>query len=524
MKTLSLPAALVVAAALAATPARAETLTIGTALPPQSLDPHFANIAYNIQTAMHFFDPLVGFDAQMRLIPVLAEAWKPIGDTTWEFKLRKGVKFHDGSPFTADDVVFTFERLLGVPNSPSPMARFSQGKKIVKVDDYTLHVSTEKPSPTVPNDLGPTRVSVVSKKNGAGMTTEDYNKGKPVIGTGPYKFAAWQVGEGVEMVANPDYWGGKPQWDRVVMQGIKSDPSRVAALLSGQVDMIDLVPPVDLPRLKTDPNLAVWSTKAAQALFLNVDSNRDISPFVKNNDGSLMFPNALRNWKVRKALSMAINRQGIVERVMEGLGVPTSQVVPEMAFGFNPDAKPEKFDPDGAKKLLAEAGYPDGFRLVIHGPNDRYVNDQQIIEAIAGMWTRIGIKMDVVPLPAAVYYTRASALKFSITLFSFINENGEAGRELRGLIGTFNRQTGMGAYNRGRYSNVRLDGILTEALTTLDEGKREKLLLEAGEIVHRDVAHIPLHYGVNTWATRKGLVYDARADTRTLAQDVSKAK
>ena len=237
-----------------------------------------------------------------------------------------------------------------------------------------------------------------------------------------------------------------------------------------------------------------------------------------------MFPNALRDWKVRKAMSMAINRQAIVDRVMEGSAVASGQVVPEGFFGYNANLKPEPYDPEGAKKLLAEAGYPNGFQLTVHGSNDRYVNDGKVVEAIAGMLVRIGIKATVSALPKAVYFTRGSKLEYSFALFSYGSDTGEASSPLNGFLHTHNKATGQGTFNRSRYSNVVFDSTLEEAMVTVDNGKREKLLQDASAIAVQDYAFIPTHFQVNTWAMRPGLTYQARTDENTLAQGISSTK
>ena len=514
-------AAGILAAAFASGQTRADNLAFGTGLEPSSIDPHFANLDPNVQIAHHIFDSLTVFDRELRLGPGLAESWRSVDDKTWEFKLRKGVTFHDGTPLTADDVVFTFQRVLDVPNSPSPMSGSIAGKIFTRIDDHTVQVTTKAPYPLTPNDM--TRIAVISRKHGQGATTADYNAGKAAVGSGPYRFVEWLQGDRLVLQNNPNYWGGRPKWDRVTVKPIKSGPSRIAALLSGDVDMIDTVPPSDVARLRQDPKVVVSDTASARTIYLHVDSNRDLSPFVRSNDGTPMVPNALRKWEVRKALSMAINRKAIADRVMEGLAVPAGQMVPHGAFGFNPDFKPEAFDPEGAQKLLAQVGYPDGFRLTIHGPNDRYTNDAKILETIAQMWTRVGVKTEVATMPTSVYFGRASKLEFSVVLIGYQTDTGEASASLTTNFHTYNKEAGFGPYNRGRYSNVRLDNLLEQALATVDDGKREKLLHEAVAIGIKDVAVMPLHYEVTTWALRKGLTYEARTDGQTLVEGVSRS-
>ena len=519
-------AGLCAGAAVAA--AGADGLTVGVQQEPTSVDPHFHNNGPNNQIAQHIFDSLVGTDEKQRPFPSLAESWKPISETTWELKLRKGIKFQDGTPFTADDVVFTFERAPNVPNSPGSFGLFIRGKKAVKVDDTTVHVSTAEPYPRMIIDLG--NFVVLSRKHGQGATTEDYNSGKAAIGTGPYRLERFQPGVSLTLKANPDYWGAKPKWDAVTFRLIKSDPSRVAALLAGDVDLIDHVPTTDITKLRQNPAVHIDQVPSIYVVFLSIDSNRDVTPFVRANDGSEIIPNPLRDQRVRRAISKAVNRAAIVDRVMEGNAEAAGQIVQEGFEGYHPDLKPEAYDPDGAKKLLAQAGFPDGFRLTLHSPNDRYINDAKIAEAVAQMLTRVGIKTELTTYPRSVFFSRATSggdLKtpeFSIYLTAMSARSGEASEPLMAVLGTFNPQTSFGTNNRGRYSNVRFDARLDAALKTIDDEKRIKLLQEAQKIAVDDGAYVPLHFQVNTWAMRKGLTYKARTDERTLSEYVDKAR
>src|SRR5262249_17979594 len=238
--------------------------------------------------------------------------------------------------------------------------------------------------------------------------------------------------------------------------------------------------------------------------------------------GKPLEKNPLKDARVRRAISKAINRQALVERVMDGLAIPAGQFLPEGFFGFSPALKPETYDPDGAKKLLAEAGYTDGFGLTLHGPNNRYVNDEQVVQAVAQMLARIGIATRVETLPFSVYTTRARKFEFSAALLGWGVSTGEGSYPLVSLVATFNAEKGLGPWNWSRYSNPRMDGVLDQALETMDNASREKLLQEAAEIALRDQAVVPLHYQVNTWAARRGYSYPARTDERTYAFDVKK--
>jgi peptide/nickel transport system substrate-binding protein len=430
------------------------------------------------------------------------------------------VKFHDGTPFTADDVLFTFERAPNVEASPSSFALYTKGKTLKKIDEYTIHIITEKPYPLMPNDVS--TINIISKKHGTGAKTGDYNSGKAAIGTGPYKFSEWVPGDRLVLEKNPGYWGDKAQFDRVVYKPIKSYPARVAAMLAGDVDMIDVVPTADIPRLKKSPGLVLSQGVSNRVIYLHMDQYRDDSPFITGTSGK----NPLKDQRVRKAISKAINRPAIVEKVMEDVAIPAGQLLPEGFFGVSPKLKPEKYDPEGAKKLMADAGYPNGFGLTLHGPNDRYINDAKICQAIGQMLTRVGIDTKVETMPKSVYFRKASrggpgkSPAFSFILVGWGAGTGEASSPLKSLLHTYDKARGFGASNRGRYSNPEMDKLVEQALATVDDAKREKLLQRATEIAIEDLGIIPLHYQVNTWATRKGLAYTPRTDEYTLAMSV----
>ncbi|MFN3460580.1 MAG: ABC transporter substrate-binding protein [Oceanibaculum sp.] len=490
-------------------------MRIALSTEPTSIDPHYHNLSPNNALATHIFGALIEQNETQQLQPGLAVSWKPINDTTWEFKLREGVKFHDGSPFTAEDVAFTIGRAGNVPDSPSSFGIYTKPIKEVKViDPTTVHFVTETPYPLLPNDLSTVRI--VSKKHGEGATTSDYNSGKAAIGAGPYKLVSFTPGQAIVLEANPNYWGDKPAFEKVTFRPITNDAARVAALLSGDVDLVDGVPTADIAQLKKNANVNVVNAVSNRIIYLHIDSDRDVTPNVTAKDGKEI-KNPFKDVRVRQAISMAINRQAIVDRVMEGIAIPAGQLLPNGFFGVSPNIQVPTYNPQGAKKLLEEAGYPNGFKVTIHGPNDRYINDAQIVQAVAQMLSRIGVEAVVDTMPRSTFFSRASKLEFSLLLVGWGSGTGEASSPLKSLLATFNRETGMGPSNRGRYSNKEFDETLAKALVTVDDSAREKLLQKATEIAMADVGLIPLHYEVSTWATRKGLTYIGRSDQGTLA-------
>ena len=503
----------------------AQELRIAMSAEPSSVDPHYHVLTPNNMLTRHVYEPLVGQDKNQALYPVLAESWKPIDDTTWEFKLRKGVKFLDGSEFTADDVVATFERAPNVPRSPSSFAAYVRGKTLEKVDSHTIRIKTAAPAPLVPTDLSTFGIIPKSCKD---TTTEDFNAGKCAAGgTGPFKYVEFKPGDRVTMARNDSYWGQKPAWEKVTFRFMTSSPTRVAALLAGDVDLIENVPTSDVERLKANANLQVVSTVSNRVIYFHMDHFREVSPFIKAKDGSEI-KNPLRDKRVRQALSMAINRQAIVDRIMEKEAIPAGQLLPDQFFGTSKKLKPTPFNLDGAKKMLADAGFPNGFKMKMHGPNGRYLNDTKIIEAVAQMWTRLGLEVEVETMPSANFFSRASQgapgnlPEFSMILVGWSAGTGESSDSLKALLTTFDSAKGMGATNRGRYSNKAFDAKVEEGLRTVDDKKRDAVFAEAMEIGMEDVGLIPSHYQLNTWAMRKGFKYEARSDEYTLAMSASK--
>jgi peptide/nickel transport system substrate-binding protein len=503
------------AAAAAIASASAADLTIGLATDITAIDPHYHNVTPNNGAASHIFGYLVERNEKSQLQPGLATEWKTIDPLTWEFKLRRGVKFHDGSDFTAADVVASIERVPTVPNSPSPFTAYTkQIKEVAVVDPYTIRFRTATPYPLMPSDM--TQVLIISK-SAAKASTDDFNSGKAAIGTGPYKLVRYAKGDRVELVRNDNYWGGKTPWDKVTLRLLPQDAPRVAALLAGDVQVIENVPTSDAPTLKKDKRLSVFRTVADRLIYLHIDSDRDQSPFVTDKAGKPLAKNPLKDARVRKAMSKAINRPAIVERVMEGEAIAAGQLIPDFLFGATKSLKVEPYDPEGAKKLLADAGYPDGFALTIHAPNNRYVNDAKVAQTVAQMLARAGVDTKVVAMPSSTFFTQATELKFSLMLVGWSTGTGEASSSLKALLMTYNRDKGYGTANRGRYSNAKVDALTEDALQTVDDVKREAYLQRATELAINDTGVIPLHFQVNLWATRDGISYVPRTDEYTLA-------
>jgi len=486
--------------------ASAKTLTLGFQSEQTSLDPVFQNNASNNNVAAQMFGYLVEMDSFLRPTPGLAISWSLLDDTTWEFKMRPGVKFHDGTPFTAHDVVYTIERIRTIKGSPSSFkSKLTTIKSATAVDDMTLHVKTVTPAPLLPRALA--TINIVSEKACKNATPSDFNSGKATIGTGPYKFGEYRPGEYLLLKAYTDYYKGKPYWDEIKIKFIPNSSARVLALLAGEVDIIEKVLPSAVPEILKKDDMKIASHTSSRVMYIHMDSNRDNSPQVFDNKGNAMSSNPLKDKRVRLALSKAINRDTIVERIMAGAAEPAGQILPHGATATSPNLKPLEYDPDGAKELLKEAGYPDGFKLILNGTNGHYPNDVKVVQAVAQMWTKIGVKTEVETMLKNIYFPKANKLEFSAYFAGFASGSGLAANSMVALLHTYDKSLGYGSNNRGRYSNPRLDNLVDTALKTMDEKKRNELIVEATEEAINDVALIPVYFVKNLYAMRKGVSY-----------------
>lgn len=502
-------------------PASAEDLTIALGSSITSLDPHFANNSPNKAVARHFFEALIRFDENSNLVPSLATSWKRKNDTTWEIKLRPNVKFSDGSTLTADDVVVSFERAPAVPNSPSSLGLFTRSiSKVTAVDPATVEIETKYPDPLLPTMLPEILIIPAEIKE---ATTADYNSGKSMVGTGPFVFQSYTPGDRLIMLRNKNYWDDQPDWDKVTLRFITNEATRVAALLSGDANLIENVSPDLIGRIK-EGDYNIVQSPPALPVYIGLDVGGDTTPFVKvGKSAEGAKTNPLQDKRVRQALSYGIDRKALSDRIMHGTTTPAVQLLAGTLFGTSPNVPDPKYDPAKAKALLAEAGYKDGFSLTFHGPNDRYTNDSRVVQAIAQMWNRIGIEAKAEVMPWSVFFPKTGKREFSVWLLSS-GAISEMGTALNSVVVTHDPKNGRGVNNRGRYSNPELDELVNTSFRTLDDDKRRAMLQNASELAVDEMPVIPIYFYSFSIATKKNIKYTPRLDQFTLAQGAKLVK
>lgn len=487
-----------------AMPAGAAELRVGTQNIPV-LDPHFmlqdSNIAYN----QHIFGALLDTDQRGAMKPDLAERWEAVGDAAsgwaWRFHLRRGVVFHDGSPFTADDVVFSLQRVPAVPNNPAPYSGQLLGVTgVKKVDEFTVDVLTDGYLPLLPPQIA--KLGIVSRRAAEGRGTEEFNAGRIAVGTGPYKVAGVQGRERLHLERFEGYWGPKPDWEKVEFRVLPNDATRVAALLAGDVDLIEFVPLGDAAKLGATPGITVHSGNSARVTYLGLNLDPRPSPA----DGK----NPLTEPKVRQAISLAINRDGIVRSTLQGFGRVATQVgVPGMT-GYLDELKADALDMAAAKRLLAEAGYPEGFATSLLCTNGRYIADAQVCQALGQMLARVGVRTAVEAVPASVFFSRVKVGNNPAPLFlgAWSNVMGDAGYTLNNLYHSVDTARKMGSVNRSGLADAALDREIDAALTEHDPARRLELLRSAERRATDSRVLLPIFTAPVVLASRNTITYD----------------
>ena len=522
MKLGSLLTAAAIACAAAGGAAQAETLRWAAQNDILTLDPHSQNHATTNAILMHSYEGLTRYNEKFEVEPALATKWTMISPTQVRFELRKGVKFADGSPFTADDVIFSFGR---IKQPQGTMQIYVTGiNEIKKIDDHTVDFILAAPQPILLRNIIDFRImsKAWSEKNKT-ANVQDYKAkeenyaSRNVNGTGPYKITGWTPDQRLTMSINKDWWGKHGgNVTEVIYTPIKSDPTRVAALLSGDVDMLTDLPVQDVARLRQDPKLKIVDGHEVRTIFIALD---EFSPELKYSD--VKGKNPFKDKRVREALSIAIDREAIKRNTMRGLSLPASIIVAPGVNGHSPEIDIAiKADPDRAKKLLADAGYPNGFEFQLNCPNNRYVNDEEICQNVVAMWARIGVKTKLVAESMATFIQKVQNFDTSAYLLGWGVATFDAQYSLQSLIRT--RTTGAdGNFNFGRISDAKIDALVDAMKTETDVAKRNAQIKEALVLTRDEVHSIPLHHQLRPWAMKKGVTTIHRADDRPEARFTS---
>jgi peptide/nickel transport system substrate-binding protein len=504
----------------AAGAASAQTLTMGVRGGPESMDPHFSALGSHAEAAKHIFDTLVWSGTDLQIEPGLATSWTAIDDDTWEFKLREGVKFHDGSDFDAEDVKFSIERIPVVTGPTTTAIYVRRVASVDIIDPYTVHINTDGQAATLPNDF--IRLFIVSSDAAADYSTpetaaEGFNSGAAAIGTGPYKYVSWEPNGDLVLERFDDYWRGMGAWEQVIRKEIPNDSSRLAALKAGQVDVINYVSSVDYLALQRDAEIDAVIGDSVYIMNLQLDQRED-TPLVRANDGSKLAENPFRDLKVRQAIDYAIDRETMVEIVLEGLGKPANQMMPVDFFGSNVDIPMPEYDPAKARELLADAGYPDGFQVDLYCTSDRLPGDGAICQGLGQMLTQAGITTNVNAISKTVYFPAQARLEYSMFMNGWGTLTGEASYTLGSLAHSNNPEVKLGAFNRIEYKNDEVDILLQTGATMMDEAARRAAYEEAMAKVMADKAYISLVQLQTVWGTKAGtLTFAPRFDEDTLA-------
>ena len=505
--------------ALVAAPVHAVTLKWAAQNDILTMDPHSQNHATTHAIMQYTYEGLTRYSKDYQIEPCLATSWEQVSETQYRFHLRKGVKFHDGSPFTADDVVFSFGRIKQ-PQGTNQI--YVAGiKEVKKVDDATVDLLLEGPHPLLLKNIVDFRIMSKSwSEKNRSQNIQDYKSKEETFasrntnGTGPYLIKGWEPDKRIVMTANKDWWGKVDgNVSDVIYTPIKSDATRVSALLSGEVDLVTDLPTQDVERLRKEPNLKVLDGHEVRTIFIGLDQHNDELKYA-----AVKGKNPFKDVRVRKALNMAVDREAIRKVTMRGLSIPAGIMIAPGVHGHSKeiDIVP-KFDAAGAKKLLAEAGYPDGFEFTLDCPNNRYVNDEKICQALVSMWAKAGLNVKLNAMPFATYIPKLLNFDTSAYMLGWGVVTFDGLYTLQSLVHT---KTGGadGSFNSGRISDAKLDQIIDALKVTIDVKKRDALLKEGLEITRDQAYYVPLHHQMRPWAMKKNVTTLHRADDRPEAR------
>lgn len=504
-------------------PAHASTLRWAAQNDILTLDPHSQNHATTNAILMHAYEGLTRYGAKYEVEPALATKWTYISPTQVRFELRKGVKFHDGSPFSADDVVFTFNRIR---QPQGTMQIYVTGiNEVRKVDDHTVDLILASPNPILLRNIIDFRMmSKTWAENNRTTNVQDYKAkeenyaSRNVNGTGPYQITGWVPDQRVTMKVNPEWWDKATLGNvtEVVFTPIKSDPTRVAALIAGDVDMLTDLPTQDVAKLRQDSKLKVLDGPEVRTIFIALDQGS-----VELKYSSVKGKNPFKDKRVREALSIAVDREAIKRNIMRGLSIPAGVMVAPGVNGNTPDIDvAPKADPDRARKLLAEAGYPDGFEFQLNCPNNRYVNDEEICQALLSMWAKIGIKNKLVAEPMAQHAVKFQNFDASAYMLGWGIATYDAQYMIQSLVRT--KTAGAdGNFNFNKISDARIDQLTDAMKSETDIAKRNAMIREALLRIRDEHLLLQLHHQMRPWAMKAGIVTVHRSDDRPEARFTS---
>lgn len=482
---------------LSAMATQAETLKMAYDSDPVTLDPHEQLSGGMLQLSHMTFDPLVRWDLDMGIEARLAEKWERIDDLTMRFHLRQGVKFHSGNALTAKDVEFTFKRLQ---NSPDFKGIFTPFKEVRVIDDHTFDLVTNEPFPLILNNA--TYIFPMDSKfysgedengNAKDLLVKHGNSfaSRNISGTGPFTISYREQGVRTEFTRNADYWdsASKGNVDKIVLTPIKEAPTRVAALLSGDVDFIMPVPPADHKRIGGNSEVDLVTMPGTRIITLQMNQER-VEQF--------------KDVRVRQAIVHAINQEGIVKKIMRGFATPAAQMSPEGYLGYNSALMP-RYDLKKAKQLMKDAGYEKGFTITMMAPNNRYVNDAKIAQAVASMLAKINITVDLKTMPKAQYWPTFDERAADIMMIGWHADTEDSNNFFEFLTACADKESGMGQYNSGNYCNPEADKLMAQANTETDAAKRAQIMQQVEQMLYDDAAYIPLHWQNLAWGARAGV-------------------
>ena len=486
--------------------ASAVTLRVANQGDALSLDPHSLNESLQLTVVGNVYEPLVTRDRTYKLTPGLATDWQQTSPTVWRFNLRKGVQFHDGTPFTADDVIFSYERAKG--DGSDMKSYVGQIKEIKKINDHAVDFVLNAPFPILPELF--TGWLIMSKKwCEANQATKPVDRRKGIEnaasfkanGTGPFRVRERQPSVRTTFSRNGNYWGKiDGNVDEVVFTPIGNDSTRVAALLSGEVDIMDPVPVQDVARVNANANLKVVQGPELRVIFLGMDQKRDELQY-----SSVKGKNPFKDVRVRKAFYQAIDIEGIKKTVMRGASVPVSTLVPAQVKGYAPDlAARFPYDVEAAKKLMADAGYGAGFEVKMNCPNDRYVNDSEICQAVAANLSKIGVKINLEAETKGTYFPKILSRNTSFYMLGWTSSTVDAHNVMNPIMASPG-EGGRGQFNLGAYSNPKIDELTVKVGSETDDVKRNAMIREALKIHQDDVGHLPLHQQALSWGAKKSV-------------------